>query len=67
MNYLMRDDELVISFLNNNSYYVRQYIEVCRRRGILPTCTDFLSYWQWDWSIYQFRRKLVTDYLRGIY
>lgn len=62
------DTKKVIRWLDDNPSYVNRYLDSCKLRGVLPSCSDFFSVTSLDWHrVYNLRYSLITGYLREKY
>ena len=65
VNNQMNHTQFLLQSLKSDEKYVNGYLEICKMRGVLPSCTDFIWYLQLDWEErFNFERKPITDYLR---
>lgn len=65
VNNQMNHTQFLLQSLKSDEIYVNGYLEICKSRGVLPSCTDFIWYLQLDWEgRFNFERKPITDYLR---
>lgn len=59
------DTHKVLEYLRNNNGLVEEYLLFCRRRGVLPSCSDFISCYGLDWErVFRLNNAVITMYFR---
>ena len=57
--------ELVLDWLRNNNGIVEEYLFYCKRHGVLPSCSDFISCYGLDWErVYLLNNAVITKFFR---